>query len=179
MPTIRELSNTELLLKYDKVKVFIDIIEKEVKRRGLRKSFTEHISSWFDPDEVSVTAPRITTSVKKTSPPSGVMEVVSDSDSDNPPPRAPLKLKVSRGGSKTKAKPKSRPKKAAVPPKPPVTKPKKREVERATVAEIRAVLTRNSVKFKSRDTKKILLEIAAKHNLIRTISFFHAKNSEA
>ncbi len=183
MPTIRELSNTELLLKYDKLNDYLELVKKEVKRRGLRKSLSEHLSSWFDPDEVSVTAPRpshISTSIKKTSLPPGVMEVVSDSDSDPSAPKAPLKLKVSRGGSKSKSKAKIKAKKAATPPKPPsAAKPKKREVEKATVAEIKAVLTRNGVKFKSRDTKKVLLEIAAKHNLIRTISYYHDKNSKS
>lgn len=182
MPTIRELSDTELLLKYDKLNDYLELIKREVKRRGLRKNLSDHLTSLFSSSEVSVTSPRtshIRASVKKTSPPAGTMEIVSDSDSEPTAPEAPLKIKVSRGGTKSKSNAKVKSKKVTPPKPPPAAKSKKREVEKATVVEIKAVLTRNNVKFKSKDNKKMLLEIATKHNLIRTICYYHNSLSKS
>lgn len=170
MPTIRELSDTELKLKIDKVSEFLSLLRKEASRRGMKTSFADKISSWFETDEVSVTTPRktsIRSTIKKTSPPAGVMEVVSDSDSSDAPP--PPKPKQSSNKT-TKKTPKKAPTKAS---KKAETKTKKREVEKATIAEIKAVLDRNNVKYKSRDTKATLLEIATKANMIRTIVNYH------
>lgn len=152
------------------------MLNKEVKRRGLRKSFTEKLTSFFDTDDISVSSrgTNIRESIKKTSPPAGQMEVVSDSDSSSNSHHPAVKVKVSRstkGGTKKK---KTIP---AKPPKPPAAKTKKRAAEKATVKEIKEVLTRNNVKFKSKDKKADLLEIAAKCNLLRTIEYYHSKNS--
>ena len=192
MPTLAELSDNELLLKQDKITTYLELVNKEIKRRGLRKNLVDHLTSWLDTTDVKVTAPRPTspfsttssrsttsnveTSIRKTTKPTTRLEVVSSSDEDDDPA-------LKKGFTHRK-------KTAPKPPKPPKTKsaPKsasktssssgsKRPVEKATVQEIKTVLTRNGVTFKSRDTKADLLKLAGNKNLIRTIEFYHIKNS--
>lgn len=190
MPTIAELSDSELLMKYDKLNDYLELIKKEMKKRGLRKSLSDSILSYLESSDVKVSRPnKITTTIRKAEPPSGVMEVVSDSDSD-----VTIKTSTSKTAKPKKLPLKKKPtKKAVSPPKPPksakstaktakstaktATKTNKRAVDKATVVEIKAVLERNGVTFKSRDTKKVLLELASKNNLIRTIEYYHNANS--
>ncbi len=95
MPMISDLTDTELLLKYDKLNDYLVLVKKEVKRRGLRKTFTDHISTWLDPSDTTVTraAPppppaatysRVRTVVKK-KPTSTRIEVVESSSDDTDP----------------------------------------------------------------------------------------------
>lgn len=188
---ITELSDSELLLKVEKAQFFMDMLNKEVRQRGLKKTFTDKLTSFFETRDIPVSTSRTTNiveSIRKVSPPSGRIEVVSDSDTSSSGSGIDpaVKIKVTRkpktGGTKkpvqvVKPKPKPKPKKAVKPPAPPAAKPKKRAAAKATVKEIKLVLERNNVKFKSKDTKPTLLEIAAKHNLLRTIEYFHEKNS--
>lgn len=187
---INELSNSELLLKVEKAQFFMDMLNKEVRRRGLKKTFTDKLTSFFETRDIPVTTSRTTNigeSIRKVSPPSGRIEVVSDSDSSSSGSGIDpaVKIKVTRkpktGGAKKSVKvaklKAKKATKAVKPPAPPPAKPKKRAAAKATVKEIKLVLERNNVKFKSKDTKPTLLEIAAKHNLLRTIEYFHEKNS--
>lgn len=198
MPTISELSDSELLLKYDKLNDYLELIKKEVKRRGLRKTFTEHISSWFDTDEVEVTRPRPSSAAAGTNvrehitkvkrkPITRQMQVVSDSSSDEDDPAV---KRGSRGGGKSKTKPKSKQKSktkkvsssasvASSKSSKSTGSKKKREVEKATIPEIKHVLKANNVKFGSKDNKAKLLELASKHCLINTIVYYKNKNSKS
>ena len=169
MPTISELTDKELLIKYDKVEDYLLLLKKEMKRRGLRKTFMEKLASVLDAEDLEVTRPSTSDassikthiSKKKTR-----VYVSSSSDEDaalkKPKPKSKIKIKT------VSAKPKAKPK----PEKP----QKKRAVEKATIPEIKTVLTRNGVKFKSKDNKATLLEIARNNNLIRTIEYYREKN---
>lgn len=186
---ITELSDSELLLKVEKAQFFIDMLNKEVRRRGLKKTFTDKLTAFFETRDIPVSTSSTTNiveTIKKLNPPSGKIEVVSDSESSSLGSSVDpaVKIKVARkpktGGDKKPVKvvkTMSKPKNAVKPPTPPAEKPKKRAAAKATVKEIKLVLERNNVKFKTKDTKPTLLEIAAKHNLLRTIEYFHEKNS--